>query len=102
MPRWGISAAFGLDKLQYGSILGYYGTECGNILGLAVLLYFAGLLISLDPGLDWLRFITPYYYTDAARIFDGEPLTALMLTGCTLGALGAAAGLWWYRRKDIA
>ena len=28
------SAAFGLDKLGFGSILGFYGTECGNILGL--------------------------------------------------------------------
>ena len=28
------SAAFGLDRLQFGTILGFYGTECGNILGL--------------------------------------------------------------------
>ena len=29
----GFSAAFGLDKLEFGSILGFYGTECANILG---------------------------------------------------------------------
>jgi len=207
------SAAFGLDKLQFGSILGFYGTECGNILGLggafyaaltamgqlageegghtaefllthpvsrlrvagekltalavliiglnivcficgaggilaigedvewndlfryhgtlllmhleisglcfgvssllrrgglglamglAVLLYFAGLLINLDQGLDWLRFVTPYYYADAARIFAGESLAGPILAGCALGALGAAFGLWWYEKKDIA
>ncbi|MBD5084696.1 MAG: ABC transporter permease subunit [Clostridiales bacterium] len=207
------SAAFGLDKLQYGSMMGFYGTECGNILGLggafyaaltamgllageegghtaefllthpvsrlrvageklaalavlvvglnlvcftcgavgilaigeeadwgdllcyhgalllmqleigalcfglsallrrgglglamglAALLYFAGLLINLDQGLDWLRFVTPYYYADAARIFAGETLAGPMLAGCALGALGAGFGLWWYRRKDIA
>ena len=28
------SAAFGLDKLAFGSIMGFYGTECGNILGM--------------------------------------------------------------------
>lgn len=207
------SAAFGLDKLQFGSIMGFYGTECGNILGLggafyaaftamgllageegehtaefllthpvsrlqvgleklaalavlviglnlvcfacgaggilvigekaewevllryhgalllmqleiggicfglsallrrgglglamglAALLYFMGILINLDGGLDWLRFVTPYYYADAARVFAGESLTAPILAGCALGALGAGFGLWWYQRKDIA
>lgn len=207
------SAAFGLDKLQYGSMVGYYGVECGNILGLGgalyaavtamgllageegghtaefllthpvsrlrvcleklaalavmilglnlvclacgaggilfigeeaewgdllryhgalllmqleigavcfglsaflrrgglglgmgltALLYFAGILINLDSGLDWLRFVTPYYYADAARIFAKEAVTAPMAMGCALGALGAGAGLWWYGRKDIA
>lgn len=207
------SAAFGLDKLQYGSIMGFYGTECGNILGLggafyaaltamgllageegghtaefllthpvsrlrvclekllalavlivglnlvcfacgaggilaigedadwgdllryhgalllmqaevgalcfglsavlrrgglglamglAALLYFAGLLVNLDQGLDWLRFVTPYYYADAARIFAKETVTAPVLTGCALGVLGTGFGLWWYGRKDIA
>ena len=207
------SAAFGLDKLQYGSIMGFYGAECGNILGLggafyaaltamgllageegghtaefllthpvsrlrvclekllalavlivglnlvcfacgaggilaigedadwgdllryhgalllmqaevgalcfglsavlrrgglglamglAALLYFAGLLVNLDQGLDWLRFVTPYYYADAARIFAKEAVTAPVLTGCALGVLGTGFGLWWYARKDIA
>lgn len=207
------SAAFGLDKLQYGSMVGYYGVECGNILGLGgalyatvsaigmlageegghtaefllthpvsrlrvcleklaalavmilglnlvclacgaggilfigeeaewgdllryhgalllmqleigavcfglsaflrrgglglgmgltALLYFAGILINLDSGLDWLQFVTPYYYADAARIFAKEAVTAPMAMGCALGALGAGVGLWWYGRKDIA
>ena len=207
------SAAFGLDKLQFGTILGFYGTECGNILGLggafyaaltamgllageegghtaefllthpvsrlrvageklaalavlvtglnllclacgaggilligeeadwgdllryhgalllmqleigglcfglsallrrssfglamglAALLYFAGLLVNLDQGLDWLRFLTPYYYADAARIFHREALAGPLLSGCALGAAGAGLGLWWYGKKDIA
>lgn len=74
----------------------------GLAMGLAALLYFAGILVNLDQGLDWLRFVTPYYYADAARIFDGEALTGPMLAGCALGALGIGAGLWWYQRKDIA
>lgn len=207
------SAAFGLDKLQFGSLMGFYGVECGNVLGLggalyaavtavsllageeeghtaefllthpvsrarvcleklaalfalilglnlvcfacgaggilaiggeadwgdllryhgalllmqlevgalcfglsaflrrggpglgmgaAALLYFAGLLINLDQDLDWLRFVTPYYYADAARIFAGEALAGPVAAGCALGVLGAALGLWRYGRKDIA
>ena len=71
-------------------------------MGLAALLYFTGILINLDGGLDWLRFVTPYYYADAGRVLDGEALAGPMLAGCALGALGAGAGLWWYGRKDIA
>lgn len=74
----------------------------GLAMGLAALLYFAGILINLDQGLDWLRFVTPYYYADAARVFAGEALAGPMLAGCALGGLGVGFGLWWYQRKDIA
>ena len=30
----GFSAAFGMDKLSFGDLMGFYGIECGNILGL--------------------------------------------------------------------
>ena len=74
----------------------------GLAMGLAALLYFMGLIINLDQNLDWLCFITPYYYADAARIFSNETLTGPILAGCTLGILGAGFGLWRYARKDIA
>ena len=48
------SAAFGLDKLEFGSIMGFYGTECGNILGLGGAFYAAltamGLLAGEEGG----------------------------------------------------
>lgn len=30
----GFTAAFGMDKLSFGNIMGFYGIECGNIFGL--------------------------------------------------------------------
>lgn len=30
----GFSAAFGMDKLSFGEIMGFYGIECGNVLGI--------------------------------------------------------------------
>lgn len=71
-------------------------------LGLAALLYFLGLFLNLDQGLDWLRFLTPYYYADAARVFHREDLMGPILTGCALGVLGVALGLARYKHKDIA
>ena len=50
------SAAFGLDKLQYGTIMGFYGAECGNILGLGGAFFAAltamGLLAGEEGGLS--------------------------------------------------
>ena len=37
------SAAFGMDTLSFGSLTGYYGIECGNILGLGGA-FFAALI----------------------------------------------------------
>ena len=48
------SAAFGLDKLELGTIMGFYGTECGNILGLGGAFYAAltamGMLAGEEGG----------------------------------------------------
>lgn len=30
----GFTAAFGMDKLSFGELMGFYGIECGNILGI--------------------------------------------------------------------
>ena len=74
----------------------------GLAMGLAALLYFMGLLVNLDEDLALLRFLTPYYYADAARIYAGEALAGPVIAGCLLGALGAALGVWRYGGKDIA
>lgn len=37
------SAAFGMDRLQFGDLLGFYSMECGNVLGLGGA-FFAALL----------------------------------------------------------
>lgn len=73
----------------------------GLAMGLAAGFYFLGLMVNLDAGLEGLRFVTPYYYADAARIFAGEALAGPVAAGCVLGGLGAGFGLWRYQRKDI-
>ena len=86
---------FGLSSLLRRSS---YGLAIGAAMGL----YFLGIFINMDTSLEPLRFVTPYYYAEAARVFAGEPLADAVAAGCGLGALGAAFGLWRYGRKDIA
>ena len=86
---------FGLSSLLRRS-------SYGLAMGLAAGLYFLGLLVNLDQDMTFLRFVTPYYYADAARVFAGEPLAGSLAAGCALGGSGAAFGLWRYAGKDIA
>lgn len=37
------SSAFGMDRLNFGTLIGFYATECGNILGLGGA-FFASLI----------------------------------------------------------
>lgn len=42
----GLTAAFGMDKLSVGTAMGFYGMECGNILGIGGAFFAA--LVSID------------------------------------------------------
>lgn len=109
----GAEAEWG-DLMKYHGALALLQLEVGGVCfglssllrrssyGLAAGLYFLGLLVNLDPDMEFLRFVTPYYYADAARVFAGEPLAGSLAAGCALGGLGAAFGLWRYAGKDIA
>ena len=94
--EWEIGGiCFGLSSLLRRS-------SFGLSMGLAALLYFLGIIINLDAGLDWLRYVTPYYYADAARLFAGEVSAGPLTAGCVWGVGSAALGVWWYQRKDIS
>ena len=41
------SAAFGMDKLNFGEFIGFFGVECGNVLGLGGAFFAALLGISI-------------------------------------------------------
>ncbi|MCI6156079.1 MAG: ABC transporter permease [Erysipelotrichaceae bacterium] len=41
------SEAFGMDQLNFGTLIGFYGVECGNILGLGGALYASYIAVSI-------------------------------------------------------
>ena len=87
------SAAFGLDKLEFGSVMGFYGTECGNILGLGGAFYAAltamGLLAGEEGGHTAEFLLThPVSRVRAAA----EKLAALAVLVLALNAVCLACG----------
>lgn len=74
----------------------------GLFIGIAMCLYFMQMFINITDGADWLKYVTPYRYSDAAEIFPAESMEwNLALLGLCYGIAMLAAGIWKYSRKDL-
>jgi ABC-2 type transport system permease protein len=77
--------------------------ELGVGLGLVFLLYFCNILANLTEELEFLKFITPFSYTDGSYIVSEQAMEIKYLAvGLALSVIGIAVAYWNYRRKDIA
>ena len=77
--------------------------ELGLGLGLVFVLYFLNILSNLTEDLKFLKYITPFSYTDGSYIVSEQALEIKYLAvGIALFALGIAGAYVKYRRKDIA
>lgn len=71
-------------------------------MGIALILYFLNLLSNLIPKVEFIKYITPFSYTDASKIITDLSIEPKYLfAGCLLAAAGIAAGFFQYNRKDI-
>lgn len=76
------------------------GTGIG--LGLAAILYFLNIIANLTEKADWLKYITPFGYAEAADIIANSEIDwVLAVIGCIVTAAGIAAAFIVYIRKDI-
>ncbi len=77
--------------------------QLGLALGLAVLLYMMDIMLHIVPDLEGLKYVTPYYYANAADIFSSGELSA-MAAGIGLGVCVLSVGIGGivYVRRDIA
>lgn len=72
-------------------------------LGLAVTLYFLNLVSNLTEDARFLKYITPFGYTDASAILADQVIEMKHLAvGIALAVIGIIAGYWKYTKKDIA
>ena len=77
--------------------------ELGIGLGFVFAAYFLNILANLTDELKFLKFITPFGYTDGAYIISNQALDLkYVAVGMAIAATGIAAAYWRYQRKDIA
>ena len=71
-------------------------------LGLAAVFYFLNLVANLTEKAGFLKYFTPFGYTESADIItNGQLEPGYLAVGLAAAALGIAAGFWKYGRKDI-
>ena len=71
-------------------------------LGLAAVLYFLNIIANITEDAEWLKYITPFGYAEAADILTNAEISpAPAAVGCAVTAAGIAAAFFKYCRKDI-
>ena len=71
-------------------------------LGLAALLYFLNIIANLTEKAEFLKYLTPFGYTESADIIADERLnTGYLSVGLLFTVIGIAAGFYRYCKKDI-
>lgn len=72
-------------------------------LGIATLMYFFNLVANISDRAEFLKYITPFGYTEGADIVaDGSLNTVMVLLGMTYTVIGIIAAYQKYCKKDIA
>ena len=72
-------------------------------LGMAALFYFLNIVANLSEDAKFLKFITPFGYTESADIIAESCISVQYLSvGIVFALVGIAAAYYRYGRKDIA
>ncbi len=77
--------------------------QIGAALGIAVLLYGADLLCRIVPKIENVKYITPFYYSNAVDIFVSGSIDGSLM-GIGIGVAAAAGLSAWaiYGRRDLS
>ncbi len=75
----------------------------GAGLGIAIFMFAADMMCRILPAIEDVKYITPFYYSNAADIFTNGEIDAIML-GIGVGIITVSFMAAWfrYRNKDLA
>lgn len=96
-------SASALMQLEVGTVCFFLSavvkrTAAGIGLGVTILLFVIDMMCRVVPAIENLKYVTPFYYANAADIFtDGKWNVTMIITG--IGVILAAYAAAWYRYK---
>lgn len=71
-------------------------------IGIAALMYFFNIVENISKDADWIKYITPFHYADAANIISEVKIDSpLMVLGCIYMIAGIVVAFAKYCRKDL-
>lgn len=75
----------------------------GSGLGVAMLLYFLDMMSRVLKQLEFGKYLTPFYYANAADVMVNNRIDALLISiGIGLTIVFLIAGIWYYNQRDLA
>lgn len=92
-----------LGLICFGVSAFLHRVSLGLGIGIAMLFYFLQLFANISDKLDWLKYVTPYCYADAANILPKEAVDwKLAALGAAYGIIAACVGVYQLGRKDLS
>lgn len=74
----------------------------GTGLGIAAMMYFLNLVVNITESAEFLKYITPFGYSEGADIVENGCLDGIMVgIGLLFGLIGVVAAYLKYCKKDI-
>lgn len=95
-------------QVEVGSLCYLISAVCkrkqiGAALGLAVLFYLMDIMYNIVPDLEFFKFLTPFYYANAAEIYSGgDSRVGLMWLGLAVTFAAVLCGGIVYKKRDMA
>lgn len=76
--------------------------QIGAALGLSILLYLVDVMCRVVPDLEWTKFVTPFYYCNAADIFSRSETEVVSIgIGVVITVAAVLAAGTIYKKRDI-
>lgn len=71
-------------------------------IGIASLGYFLNIILNISDKAQWLKYVTPFAYSDAADILSKAEIKGdLIGVGILYAIVGVFIGFWQYCKKDV-
>ena len=91
-----------ISAVTFGISAFLKGNGLGIGLGIAVLMYFLNIMANLTENAKFLKYITPFGYTEGADIISNSAIEVKYLSaGLGFTVTGLVAAFLKYRKKDI-
>ena len=91
-----------ISAVTFGISAFLKGNGLGIGLGIAVLMYFLNIMANLTENAKFLKYITPFGYTEGADVISNSAIEVKYLAaGLVFTVTGLVAAFLKYRKKDI-
>lgn len=72
-------------------------------IGVSMMLYFLNIVANISESVEFLKYVTPFAYTDSGYIINNNSLDfKYLVIGIAVSTISTALALWQFKKKDIS